>query len=263
MEKLLVYGVHFITIFSGLLIFYYIPTTIAYYVLYMRNKEKFKQFKIQQKYPTSNQIKREIKYSTISLFIFSVAGLAIYEYSIKGLTGMYFKIRDYGILYFFMSLFITIFVNDTLFYWSHRFMHIKRIFRHVHLLHHKSTSPTPFAVFSFSPAEALIHSFVYSLLILLIPIHVTMFIVFHLYNMVTNLAGHAGFEFMAEKVHKHWFFNWQNTVTNHDVHHKNFNCNYSNYFLFWDKMMNTLSAKNTIASGKVKTAEGLIATENM
>ncbi len=241
MEKLLVYGAHFMAIFSCLLIFYYVPTSIAYYVLYIRNKEKFKQFKIQQKYPTSNQIKREIKYSTISLVICSVAGLAIYEYSIRGLTGMYFKIGDYGMLYFFMSLFITIFVNDTLFYWSHRFMHIKRIFPYVHLLHHKSTCPTPFAVFSFSPAEALIHSLVYSSLILFIPIHPVMFVVFHLYNMVTNLAGHAGFEFMPGKVHKHWFFNWQNTVTNHDVHHKNFNCNYSNYFIFWDKIMNTRS----------------------
>ncbi len=80
MEKLPEYGAHFVAIFSCLLIFYYVPVTIAYYVLYIRNKEKFKQFKIQQKYPTSNQIKREIKYSTISLVIFSIAGVFIYEY---------------------------------------------------------------------------------------------------------------------------------------------------------------------------------------
>ncbi|MCW3107717.1 MAG: Fatty acid hydroxylase superfamily protein [Segetibacter sp.] len=243
MEKLLVLLVHLLIIFSCLMIYYFVPITIAYYFLYIRNKEKFRQYKIQQKYPTNIQIKREIKYSLIALVIFSIAGLFIYEYSIRGLTGMYFKISDYGMLYFFISLFITIFVNDTLFYWSHRFMHMKRVFRYVHLVHHKSTCPTPFAVFSFSPAEGLIHTTVYSALIFFIPIHPVMFVVFHLYNMFTNLAGHGGYEFMPEKLNKHWLFNWQNTVTNHDVHHKNFNCNYGSYFIFWDKVMNTLSVK--------------------
>lgn len=133
MEKLFVYFIHFTVIFSCLIIYYFVPITIAYYFLYIRNKEKFRQFKIQQKYPTNIQIKREIKYSIISMFIFSLAGLLIYEYSIRGLTSMYFKISDYGMFYFFISFFITIFVNDTLFYWSHRFMHLKSIFRYVHL----------------------------------------------------------------------------------------------------------------------------------
>lgn len=243
MEKISVYFIHFTIIFSCLIIYYFVPVTIAYYFLYIRNKEKFRQFKIQQKYPSNIQIKREIKYSIISLVIFSLAGLPIYEYSIRGLTGIYYKISDYGTTYFFVGLLLTIFVNDTLFYWSHRLMHVKSIFRYVHSVHHKSTSPTPFAVFAFGPIEAVIHTIVYTSLILFIPIHAVMFVVFYLYNMTTNLAGHAGFEFMPEKLSKHWFFNWQNTVTNHDVHHKTFNCNYGNYFIFWDKMMNTLSVK--------------------
>ena len=157
---------------------------------------------------------------------------------------MYFEIADYGTVYFILSLLLAIFINDTIFYWTHRFMHLKSIFRHIHLMHHKSTSPTPFAVFAFHPWEATIHALVYPLLVYFLPMHPIMFGAFLLYNLVTNVAGHGGYEFMPEKLTRHWFFNWQNTITNHDVHHKKFTCNYGNYFILWDKWMNTLEDKN-------------------
>lgn len=149
MEQPYSFAMHFLVILAGLLIFFFVPVTIAYYLLYVRNKEKFRQYKVQAKYPTNEQLKREIWYSIQSLFIFSVAGLIIYEAVQHGKTAMYFNRNQYGTTYFILSLFIVIFVNDTLFYWTHRLMHVKSVFRYVHLVHHKSTSPTPFAVFSF------------------------------------------------------------------------------------------------------------------
>ncbi|MEJ7588598.1 MAG: sterol desaturase family protein [Ferruginibacter sp.] len=226
-----------------LVIFYFVPVIITYYVLYVRNKEKFRRFKIQHKYPGRKQINSEIRYSFLSLFNFSVAGLYIYETVQKGNTLMYFKISDYGVAYFVFSLFLLMFINDTIFYWTHRLMHLKGVFRYIHLVHHKYTSPTPFAVFSFGAGESILHSIVYTCLALLIPQHLAVFVIFHLYNMGSNIAGHAGFEFLSWKRRKQWFFKWQNTVTGHDLHHKRFNCNYGNYFILWDKLMSTLSEK--------------------
>lgn len=243
MENLIPLLVHLGAIFALLMVYYFVPVCIYYYIFFIRNKEKWKHLKIQQKYPGSDQIRREIKYSISSLVIFSFAGLLIYESAIRNYTMMYFNISDYSTLYFVLSLLIYIFVNDTIFYWTHRFLHLKSVFRHIHLTHHKSTSPTPFAVFAFHPGEAAIHAAVYPLLVYCIPIHPIMFGAFLLYNLITNLAGHGGYEFMPDKVTSHWFFNWQNTITNHDVHHKKFNCNYGNYFIFWDKWMDTLEKK--------------------
>ncbi|CAN5600582.1 sterol desaturase family protein [soil metagenome] len=228
-----------------LLLYYFIPVISFYYLLFVRNKRKWKHLKIQQKYPESKQLKREIKYSLTSLAIFSLAGLFIYEVSMSGYSLMYFNISDYGTMYFVFSLIITIFVNDTFYYWTHRLMHLKGVFNRVHLVHHKSTTPNPFSMFAFHPWEACIHAINYILLTFLIPIHPVMFFAFHFYNLVTNLAGHCGFEFMPAKLTKHWFFNWQNTVTNHDAHHKNFDCHYGNYFLFWDKWMHTIEHQKT------------------
>ena len=57
-------------------------------------------------------------------------------------------------------------------------------------------------------------------------------------------------ELMPEKMRRHWFFNWQNTITNHDTHHRKFNCNYGNYFLIWDMLMDTLDKKQKTALKK-------------
>ncbi len=246
MEQLTIYLWHWLFIFSMLLLFYFVPITIAYYVLYVRNKEQFRRFKIQHKYPARKQINSEIRYSFLALFIFSVAGLYIYEAAQTGHTRMYFKISDYGVAYFIFSLVMLVFINDTLFYWTHRFMHLKSVFRYIHVVHHKSTCPTPFSVFSFGAGESVLHATVYTCFVFIIPQHLAVFVIFHLYNMVSNVAGHAGFEFLSWKHRKQWFFNWQNTVTGHDVHHKHFNCNYGNYFVLWDKFMNTLREKEPV-----------------
>ncbi|HXL58803.1 MAG TPA: sterol desaturase family protein, partial [Chitinophagaceae bacterium] len=67
--------------------------------------------------------------------------------------------------------------------------------------------------------------------------------IFMAYNVFVNPAGHGGFEFVPETFRKHRIFKWQNSVTNHDMHHTNSKYNYGFYFIFWDKVMNTLADK--------------------
>lgn len=243
MQTLLTLLTHLAAVTTVMLLYYFVPAIIFYYEFYIRNKSKWQGLKIQQKYPGRSQVRREITASLISIIIFSLAGLLMYECAIRGYTKVYFNISDYSLFYFGFSFVINVFANDTIFYWAHRFMHLKRVFPYVHLEHHKSTCPTPFDFLAFHPAEAVIHSMAYILLIFIVPVHPIMFAVFHLYNLISNVAGHGGYEIMSEKQRKHWFFSWQNTVTNHDTHHKKFNCNYGNYFIIWDILMNTLEKK--------------------
>ena len=51
----------------------------------------------------------------------------------------------------------------------------KRVFPYIHLVHHKSSVPTPFDFLTFHPVEAIIHGMTYFLLIIIIPIHPIMF----------------------------------------------------------------------------------------
>lgn len=232
-------------IFSLLLTCYYhVPVAIWYYVFFVTKREKWKHQRIQKKFPDTKHISREIKYSVLSIAIFSIISLVLYLLILDGYTKMYFRISDYGVAYFIASPFIAFFIHDTMFYWTHRFMHLKKVFKYFHLVHHKSTNPTPWSIYAFQPGEAIIQSSIYPILVFLLPIHPLAMVFFMLYNMFINLAGHGGFEFMPEQYRTHWLFRWQNSVSNHDRHHTNVTCNYGFYFTFWDRVMKTIQETN-------------------
>ena len=61
----------------------------------------------------------------------------------------------YGILWFFGQILLLMVLTDIWFYFVHRAMHSKKLFRHTHKLHHLSTDPTPFATNSVHALEAV------------------------------------------------------------------------------------------------------------
>jgi len=231
------YGLIFILLIT---LYYFLPVSIWYYIFFLRNREIWKHLRIQEQYPGRKQIMREIRYSILSVAIFSLVAFVIVLSIRNGGTMMYFDVDKYGYVYFTISPVLAFILHDALFYWTHRFMHLKIVFRYCHLAHHKSTNPTPFSIYAFQPVEALLQSLMYACVLIVIPIHPYMFGFFMAYNMFINLAGHSGFEFMPEKFRNHWLYRWQNSVTNHDLHHTKFNCNYGFYFTFWDRVMHTL-----------------------
>ena len=251
METIFLFLKYYAFFFTLLItVYYFIPAGLWYYLFYVKKREKWKYMRIQSQFPSAKQIKREIRYSVLSISIFSVISVFLYYCIMQGYTKMYFKISEHSLLYFIFSPFIIIVIHDALFYWTHRFMHIKKVFKYFHLVHHKSKNPSPFSIFSFQPGEALIEYSIYPVIFFLIPIHPVMLIIFMFYNILVNLAGHGGFEFMPENFRTHKVFRWQNSVTNHDMHHTNLNYNYGFYFTFWDRMMNTLANEDAMKKRK-------------
>jgi lathosterol oxidase len=250
MEIIITFLKQYFIIFSLMVtVLYFIPVLPWYHLFFVRKKESWKYMRIQKKFPEQNQINREIKYSMLSLAIFSFFSVFLYRAIIAGNTKMYFHISDHGIIYFLISPFISLLIYDTLFYWSHRFMHIKKIFPYFHFIHHRSSNPSPFSIFAFQPGEAVLQFVFYPVMVFFIPVHpfALAFILF--YSTLTNIAGHSGFEFMPEKFRNHWLFRWQNSVTNHDLHHTNVKYNFGFYFVFWDKLMKTSADKSASKNG--------------
>src|SRR4051812_34190743 len=117
MQTALLVLVHFLAVLSIMLLYYFIPALIFYYLFYIKNKQQWQHLKIQQKHPGSAQVPREIKYSLLSILIFSITGLLMYEAATRGYTSVYFDINGHSLFYFGLSLVLCIFANDTLFYW--------------------------------------------------------------------------------------------------------------------------------------------------
>ena len=77
------------------------------------------------------------------------------------------------------------------------------------------------------------------ILILIVPIHPTVFI-FHLTFMtITAVSNHLGFELLPKSSRFLGFPKYFISATHHAQHHKYFNYNYGLYFSFWDRIMGT------------------------
>ncbi len=221
-------------------IYYLVPAGLMYYIFFIRKREKWKHMRIQGKFPVKGTVRREICWSLFSLALFALYTTGLVRLINLGYTKMYFDLDEYGIGWLILSPVAALFIHDTFYYFMHRLMHWKVLFRYVHLVHHKSVAPTPFAIYSFQPAETLVQFAIYPLLLFALPYHPYALGVFLLYDLFVNTAGHCGFEFLPPKFTRHWYFRWQNAVTHHDQHHSKVNCNYGLYFNIWDRVFKTL-----------------------
>ncbi|MEZ4871068.1 MAG: sterol desaturase family protein [Bdellovibrionales bacterium] len=83
----------------------------------------------------------------------------------NGGTLIYEDPGQYGYLYIIFSLILFMFLHDTYFYWTHRWMHRPSIFKVFHKVHHQSMNPTPWAAFSFHPTEGVVEAVIIPLLV--------------------------------------------------------------------------------------------------
>ncbi len=227
-------------IFQNIIFRYAFISGSAYLVFYVLLKNRFLSRKIQYRFPTWDKMKMDILYSLQTIIIF--AGMAtivfrvLYEH-----TNMYSNISDHGLIYYILTFPLMFLIHDTYFYWMHRLMHLPFIFRHVHLVHHTSTNPTPWTSYSFHFLESIIEAGIIFVIAFTLPVHKSALILFLLLQFIYNVYGHLGFELYPKNFHKTFIGKWINTSVAHNMHHKYFTGNYGLYFLFWDRLMGTLN----------------------
>ena len=220
---------------------YFLVAGIAFVIFYfiLRKRNSFK--KIQGKFPGKKDYLREISYSIVAIAIFAGVPLIILHIpSLRARTFFYTDINDYSKVYFFLAFPIMFVIHDTYFYWLHRLMHHKKLFRIFHLVHHQSTNPSPWAAYAFHPLEAIIEAGIFAVFLFTMPMHPLHLGTFFFITIVYNVYGHLGYELYPKGFNRHWLGRWINTSVNHNQHHQYFKGNYGLYFLWWDRWMNTL-----------------------
>lgn len=224
-------------------VFYIITCSLFYLLLYKWKPKTFETKKIQTQSLAPSQLQREVNYTIISLLIFAVMGYVVYLLQQKGWSQLHFKISDYGITYFIISILLMTLLHDTYFYWTHRLLHLPGWYEKVHIVHHLSSNPSPFTALAFHPVEAFIQAAITPLIVLLIPCHPIALSVFLLYMTGKNVLGHCGYELTRNYFADSKISGWRNSSTHHNLHHFYSKDNYGLYFTFWDKWMKTLRNK--------------------
>ena len=224
----IVLTLHFMVIAGGL-----------YLIFYVRKKAQYLYLKIQQRFPSNKDVLREIRYSIYTSLIFSVVIVAVMWLSANDYTLIYRPIEKYGWGYFVFSILLMIVIHDAYFYWTHRLLHWKPLFKKVHIVHHMSLNPTPFSAYAFHPVEALVEVGIVPVIVFTVPYHYMALTVFSGYALVMNIMGHMGYEFFPKSFARNKAANWHNSATHHNMHHRHVKYNFGLYFNLWDKWMKT------------------------
>jgi Delta7-sterol 5-desaturase len=212
---------------------------LAFVIFYVWKRHKPILQKIQAKFPQGSDYRREVLYSLLTFVVFAITPFILNNQYIKPYTTIYSDFGRHGTGYFIFIFVVMLLMHDTYFYFTHRMMHHPKLFRFFHIVHHKSTNPSPWASFAFNPSEAFIESGIVYLFAFTIPVHFIHILAFLVFMTVYNVYGHLGYELFPKGFNKHWLGKWLNTSVNHNMHHQYFKGNYGLYFTFWDRMMGT------------------------
>jgi len=189
--------------------------------------------------PEPAQGRREFAHSMLTVLIFSANGALILAGVQAGVLRLYTDIASHGWTYAAASLAVLVLAHDTWFYWTHRLLHRRWLFRRAHAAHHRSVAPTPWAAYSFAPLEAAVQALFLGTILLVLPLHPAVIFVFLLHMIVRNVLGHAGVELLPRAWLAGWWGRWLTTTLHHDLHHAQGRHNYGLYFTWWDRACGT------------------------
>jgi lathosterol oxidase len=211
----------FTILFLVMLLRYFLMSGV-FFVLTKVNSEKVRVIK-------------DISWSVMSTAIFALAGAIFLSTWERGQTLVYMNLHKFPVWYLPVSFFLYLFIHDTYFYWTHRWMH-RNFFKQIHFAHHESINPSAWTSFAFHPYEAIIQAVFLPVIALIIPIHVAALILFLILMSLFGVTNHLGKEIYSPVLSKRYSII---TATHHDLHHKKMNYNFGLYFSWWDKWMGT------------------------
>lgn len=188
----------------------------------------------------ATQIRSEIGWSLLSCAIYGLpAGIVAWGWHTQGWTQIYTDASARPLWWMPVSLALYLLLHDTWFYWTHRAMHVPRLFRLAHAVHHASRPPTAWAAMSFHPIEALSGAFIIPALVFVIPVHVGILGAVLTIMTVMGVTNHMGWEIFPHRLVHSRIGGWLITASHHQRHHDLYACNYGLYFRFWDWLCGT------------------------
>lgn len=229
----------FIKIFGVSAIRYFVVAGIPFLLCYMLLDHWLQPAKIQSRKASKRDFIREILHSMQTTVVFAAIACLVFYTPIRHLTKVYTNLADYPTWWLYASVVLSLVIHDTYFYWMHRLLHHPAIFKYAHVLHHKSTNPSPWASYSFHFLEAWTEGLVLLVIVVILPMHAISIGLFVLIGFMINVYGHLGYEIAPKWLRHTILFQLSNTSVHHNLHHSKFVGNYGLYFRFWDRVMGT------------------------
>ena len=156
---------------------------------------------------------------------------------------IYTQVSEHGWFYFGLTVVFDVLFFDLWFYLSHRFLlHSPFMYRYVHIVHHRSVDPTPFARNSVHPVEGIMNGLFHVLPVFIMPHHPLAILVSTQLKGLVGITGHLGYEIFWSGFTRHWLGKYICTPVHHHLHHsKNVTSNFA-FLINYDQIFGTLNS---------------------
>ena len=147
------------------------------------------------------------------------------------LLPFYLRVNEHPV-WFAITLFMIPFWASLHFYFVHRLLHWKPLYRMAHALHHRNDNTGPWSGLSMHPIEHLLYlsSILIHAALATHPLH----ILFHMqWNTLGAAVTHTGFETATFRDRPLLFLG----SFHHQLHHRYYDCNYGNPYMPWDRWL--------------------------
>lgn len=184
------------------------------------------------------QLKREWKNAFFTLGVGVLFSSVLLYWSAKGYTKLYTDFSAYSPFWSVAGFFMLLLIDDTWFYWCHRLLHHPKLFRWVHVEHHKSVDVNPFTSLSFHFLEPVLLTLWIFPVAFFLPVYAPALMAVQLWGLLDNLKSHLGYELYGAGLNR-GPLQFLTSSTHHNMHHRKFKGNYGVHFRFWDKLLGT------------------------
>jgi Delta7-sterol 5-desaturase len=218
------YTMQYLTTFGGAIKDYLIFCGAAYLLLHFFLKRKLAHRKITQKPTGLKAPLQEIGRALISNLAGRaplVVGLAYlaHEQLIPAKL-IYPRIADHSWAYFLATIIFDVLFFDLWFYLSHRFLlHSRLVYKYIHIVHHRSVDPTPFARNSVHPVESVLNGIFHVLPVFIMPHHPLAILISTQLKGLVGITGHLGYEIFWSGFTRHWLGRYFCAPVHHHLHH--------------------------------------------
>jgi lathosterol oxidase len=201
---------------------------------YYRRRDRAETWKLQpRRWPSPRARRGEILLGAANMTAASIAsGLFAAYVAGGGASAIYFDLRTHGLPFSIATTIAYFVLTDGVLYGAHRLLHRKALFRAIHRVHHKWTSPTPFTAMAMHPVEFALYQAIMIAPLFVLPIHVVGLVIVLVYQNTIALLDHSGVALGS-------VLPWQPPPRFHDDHHVHFHVNYGQTLGVWDRVFGT------------------------